>query len=69
MSCVQHGFLENMSFMDIDSYRIPTTSGVEINGALASFRYNGERLFIDGVDWPYNTGCNGRKKGQYLRIN
>lgn len=69
VSCVQHGFLENMNFMDSDSYRIPSTSGVEINVALASFKSNGERVFIDAVDWPYNVGCNGRKKGQYLSVN
>jgi hypothetical protein len=57
-----------MNFMDSDSYRIPTTSGMEINAALAEFMNNGERLYIDAVGWPYNTGCNGRKKGQYLSV-
>ena len=41
VSCVQHGFLENMNYMDSDLYRIPTTSGVEINTALTSFRNGG----------------------------
>ncbi|MBP9838919.1 MAG: hypothetical protein KBC84_09425 [Proteobacteria bacterium] len=50
-----------MNFIDSTNYRIPTIVGTEITSALLQFREGGKRSFIDTVDWPLNTGCNGRK--------
>jgi len=59
VSCIQHGFLENGRYYENSKYRIPTDSGVEVNDALLAFMRGGEKLYIDSVSWPSNSGCSG----------
>jgi hypothetical protein len=62
VSCIQHGFLENGRYYESTNYRIPSGSGVEVNDALLAFMRGGERLYIDSVSWPNNSGCSGLKQ-------
>ena len=67
-SCVQHGFINGQSFYDTN-YRVPTNFGKEVNDALVEFLANPTKppIYIDTVNWPYNTGCSGKAKMINLR--